>query len=688
MTQLSGVHPALSDALITRGYETLTPVQLAVIEDEFDGVDMLVSARTGSGKTVAFGLAMATTLLGDAPAFSRADTPLALIIAPTRELALQVKRELEWLYGPSGAKVASCVGGMDMRDERSALKRGAHIVVGTPGRLKDHIDRSSLDLRGLKVAVLDEADEMLNMGFSEDLEYILSASPKERRTLMFSATVPNGIARLAKAYQRNAVRINTAGEGVPHSDITYRAVTVSGKDKQNAIVNILRYYEAKTAIVFCGTRAAVNHMTARFNNRGFAVVALSGELSQSQRTHALQAMRDGRARVCIATDVAARGIDLPDLELVIHADMPKNPEILLHRSGRTGRAGRKGTCVLITPHSAKRRTERLLRDAKLNAEWANPPSADDVRRRDDERLMADPIFTDAPSAAETAMSEKLIAAFTPEQIATALMRMKRKDRTAPEELRAGSNPEESAREPRSKREDFHDGVWFALSVGRDQNAEPRWLLPMLFKNGDLERGEVGAIKITPKQTFVEIDPKGVERFMKAIGDKQLLEKSTKVTRLDSKPAEAERGGPREGRSDGPGRFSGKDKPRDYAKKSGKPHYERNKDHAPRPDVYKKKDSYQPESYAPAETSKQTFDAPRDEDPFMNDSYVKPKKPHKKKLRKAAERASKASKGSPAPKSNTGGGKAKAKSAPNKPPSKVKRVAAAGGEAKLMRRKKK
>ena len=254
-----------------------------------------------------------------------------------------------------------------MRTERRTLERGAHIVVGTPGRLCDHIRRNSLDISKLRAVVLDEADEMLDLGFREDLEFILEASPSERRTLMFSATVPRSIAKLAENYQRDAVRIATASEAKQHVDIDYRALTVVPNDRENAIINVLRYYEARNAIVFCSTRAAVNHLTARFNNRGFSVVALSGELSQNERTHALQAMRDGRARVCIATDVAARGIDLPGLELVVHADLPTNPDTLLHRSGRTGRAGNKGVSALIVPLSARRRTERLLEAARIRA---------------------------------------------------------------------------------------------------------------------------------------------------------------------------------------------------------------------------------------------------------------------------------------------------------------------------------
>ena len=198
MTIFDSIAPALSGALAARGYETLTPVQTAVLAPEAQGADLLVSAQTGSGKTVAFGIAIAPTLLEGEDRFTSIGAPYALVIAPTRELALQVRRELEWLYEATGARIASCVGGMDMTKERRALQQGAHIVVGTPGRLRDHITRGSLDMKELRAVVLDEADEMLDLGFREDLEFILGEAPKDRRTLMFSATVPKPIALLAK----------------------------------------------------------------------------------------------------------------------------------------------------------------------------------------------------------------------------------------------------------------------------------------------------------------------------------------------------------------------------------------------------------------------------------------------------------------------------------------------------------
>ncbi|TCL73682.1 DEAD/DEAH box helicase [Rhizobium sp. BK251] len=550
MTEFEGIVPAIAEALTRRGYSELTPVQKAVVDPALGNADALVSAQTGSGKTVAFGLALAPTLLKGAERFGAAGTPLALVVAPTRELAMQVQRELQWLYELTGATIASCVGGMDIRNERRALERGAHIVVGTPGRICDHIRRGALDISALRAVVLDEADEMLDLGFREDLEFILDTAPSERRTLMFSATVPRAIATLAKNYQRDAVRIATAAEQKQHVDIEYRALVVSPSDRENAIINVLRFYEARNAIVFCSTRAAVNHLTSRFNNRGFSVVALSGELSQNERTHALQAMRDGRARVCIATDVAARGIDLPNLELVIHADLPTNPETLLHRSGRTGRAGRKGVSAMIVPINGRRRAERLLENAGIRPEWAKPPTADEILRRDGERLLADPALSEPITESERAFVAELLQSHGAEQVAAAFVRLYHAGRSAPEDLievavaaerkRAVREGEvrDSARPPR---EDFTNSVWFSLSVGRKQNAEPRWLIPMLCRVGQLTKADIGAIKMQLEETFVELASDCVDRFVASVGPNKMLEKGIRVRRLDGVPEFAPRG---------------------------------------------------------------------------------------------------------------------------------------------------
>jgi ATP-dependent RNA helicase DeaD len=655
-------HPTLAAALAERGYTTATPVQAAILAPETRGRDLLASARTGSGKTIAFGLCLADALLGDAPTLGAAGAPLALVIAPTRELALQVRRELAWLWAPAGARVASCVGGMDARREARSLADGAHIVVGTPGRLRDHLERGVLRLGSVRVAVLDEADEMLDLGFREELEALLDATPAERRTLLFSATLPPEIESLARRYQRDALRIAATSADEPHADIEHRAVLVAPREREHAIVNLLRHVDAATALVFCATRDGVAHMHASLVERGFSAVALSGELSQAERGRALQSLRDGRARVLVATDVAARGLDLPALQLVIHADLPHDPQVLLHRSGRTGRAGRKGMSVLVVPVNRRRVADRLVWGARVEPRWSQPPSGDAVREKDRERittelatLLAEPIEDDRDAAAA------LAGAHPAEALAAALIRLYRKEWPDPEELPetealharlgaprgprteaverrkpdvvrpepalrverplrpvrpapapaqesvavaregepAGEQPETpetvvpaevrepppAPREPTPvqsapapapapapvtapataqpergpgrtpvRKRDLRDpgaararaplpeleeeeghldgggrtprrreeragrgapevhGVWFRVNVGRDQNADPRWLVPMLCRRGGVDSRDIGAIRVMDSETRFEIASDVAGRF--------------------------------------------------------------------------------------------------------------------------------------------------------------------------------
>lgn len=523
------MNPTLAIALKRKGYDTLTPVQEAVSAPDLQGRDLLVSAQTGSGKTIAFGLAIAPTILSDAQVFDVAGAPLALVVAPTRELALQVKRELGWLYADAGAFIASCVGGMDMRDERRALSRGAHIVVATPGRLRDHIMRGSINLASVRAVVLDEADEMLDLGFREDLEFILEQTQSDRQTLLFSATVPRAIATLAARYQRDAERVSTVSERMQHADIEYRAMNVAPRDGENAIINVLRYYEAPNAIVFCNTRAMVSRLTARLSNRGFSVVALSGELTQGERSNALQAMRDGRARVCVATDVAARGIDLPNLDLVIHAELPSSHETLLHRSGRTGRAGRKGVSTLIVAPASYKKAQRLLKFAKLTADWGAAPSAEEVKAQDLQRMFGSEDWHSEITKTERQSVNELVERFSPEQLAAAYVRQYNRAHSAPEELKdiQEAAPKQSA--------PFGPSVWFSLSEGRNENASPRYLLPMVCKAGNITKSDVGAIRIVDDETYIEIRESSVAGFLEAIGPEMKIEGTKDIVQLDSAP---------------------------------------------------------------------------------------------------------------------------------------------------------
>ncbi|HEY0959129.1 MAG TPA: DEAD/DEAH box helicase [Novosphingobium sp.] len=534
----------LAEALAARGYAAPTPVQAAVLEPEAEGRDLIVSAQTGSGKTVAFGLAMAPQLLDESGRARRSEAPLALVIAPTRELALQVSRELEWLYQAAGARVATCVGGMDAAKERRALSHGPTIVVGTPGRLRDHLERGALELSGLAVAVLDEADEMLDMGFREDLEELLDATPEGRRTLLFSATMPRPIVSLAKRYQRDALRISTVSEDRGHGDIEYQAMAIAPADIENAVVNLLRFHEAETAMLFCATRDNVRHLHASLTERGFAVVALSGEHSQNERNHALQALRDRRARVCVATDVAARGIDLPGLSLVVHVEIPRDAETLQHRSGRTGRAGKKGTAILLVPYPRRRRVESMLRGARIAAEWVSPPSAADIRKADSGRLMATLLAPVEVDEADRSLAAELLAQRSAEDIAAALVHAHRARLPEPEEL-LGSQNAQQRQQDRGPRPGFEDTVWFRMNIGRSQNADPRWILPLICRRGHVSRTEIGAIRITAQETMFEVPVAVADRFLASVRRTSEEDDGVEIAPFDGKPRDESRRARRE-----------------------------------------------------------------------------------------------------------------------------------------------
>ena len=546
------VHPALDRALSARGYAEPTPVQLAVVEADQNpdrpNADMLVSAQTGSGKTVAFGLAMASNLLGDAARFERASKPLALVIAPTRELAIQIGREFEWLYADTGAKIVQCVGGMSVRGEQGQLERGAHIIIGTPGRLNDHLAKGYLDLSDLRVAVLDEADEMLDLGFREELETLLTATPESRRTLLFSATIARGIAMLAKNYQRDALRIDTTSATQPHGDIDYRAIRIMPGDIERAVVNVLRFYDPERALVFCHTREAVRHLHAALRERGFHAVSLSGEMGQRERNEALQSLRDGHAKVCVATDVAARGLDLPNLSLVIHADLPTNKATLLHRSGRTGRAGKKGASVLLVPHIKRRRTETVLQSANIERHMGRPAQ----RRRNPRAGSPAPAAT---SRAHRDHRRRRPEARAPDGRASHRRTTRRRtDRPAPRTTcpsrktsptthacatrRAASRVNARSRGRATERgfvESEGDGVWFRLNVGRSSKADPKWILPLICRLGQVTKAEIGPIRIFDDETKFEIVGHAAAAFADAV-------KLTSDEEVQIEPSSAPRAG--------------------------------------------------------------------------------------------------------------------------------------------------
>jgi ATP-dependent RNA helicase DeaD len=400
-THSSALGPELTRALTDRGFESLTAVQAAVLDPSLEGRDLRITSQTGSGKTVAIGLVVRPFVTQAPPAAggSRGTSlahPRAIVVAPTRELAKQVEEELTWLYASTSARVVSVTGGVSVRDERRALGTHPAVVVGTPGRLLDHLRRGAVDGSSVGAVVLDEADRLLDMGFREDLEAILGFVPDGHRTHLVSATFPREVQALANATQDDPVHVEGTRLGVANADIDHVIHLVDPRQRLDALVNLLLAYPDEQTLVFARTRADVATVATELADAGFSAAPISGEMDQPARTRTLASFRKGDLRILVATDVAARGIDVQEIARVVHGEPPGDVDSYTHRSGRTGRAGRKGTSsVLVTP-SELPKTIRILSRAGVKHRFEPLPDAETIRRRADERTFASLTKDDEP----------------------------------------------------------------------------------------------------------------------------------------------------------------------------------------------------------------------------------------------------------------------------------------------------
>ncbi|MEM9892296.1 MAG: DEAD/DEAH box helicase [Actinomycetota bacterium] len=381
-----GLTDDLLTALSALGYEEPTPIQRQAIPELLGGRDLVGQAATGTGKTAAFALPILNRIASD-----DAPIPQALIVVPTRELAVQVS-EAFYKYGrQAGIKVVPVFGGQPIHRQFQALRRGVHVVVATPGRALDHIKRGSLALDAVRTVVLDEADEMLDMGFTEDIEAILDATPDSRQTVLFSATMPPRIAKIAETYQRDPVTVKI---GTGKSDeganprIRQTVYMVMRAHKASALGRILDVEAPASTIVFCRTRTEVDELTETMNGRGYRAEALHGGMDQLQRDRVMGRLRDGTAELLIATDVAARGLDVDSLTHVVNYDVPSAPESYVHRIGRVGRAGREGVAITIAEPRQRRLLANIERLTKQRFEVAKVPTVADLRSRQVELTVA------------------------------------------------------------------------------------------------------------------------------------------------------------------------------------------------------------------------------------------------------------------------------------------------------------
>ena len=426
-----------ASALQRRGYSELTPVQSAVLAPELQGKDLRISSRTGSGKTVALGLVVGPLLI-DRPAALNTPTslcarPRILLVAPTRELAAQIGRELEWLFADIKVGVCVVTGGTSITGERRQLARGPLVVVGTPGRLCDHLARGALDLSQAEAMVLDEADQMLELGFREALETLLSEIPESCRRHLVSATFPRAVLALASQFQKGAITVTGGSPDEDgHEDITHLAYLVHPRERYAALVNVLLMAPDERTLVFVRTRVDAAEVAARLSADGLRAGALSGELAQAERTRTLDAFRSGTLAILVCTDVASRGLDVPEVARVIHAELPSDPQVLTHRSGRTGRAGRKGTSIMLVASNERGPAEMLLMRAGIHAELLAAPSQEVVRAEIERRLVETLTSTSEDEATpadagDTALAARLVAELGAEKAVERLLARLRRD---------------------------------------------------------------------------------------------------------------------------------------------------------------------------------------------------------------------------------------------------------------------
>ena len=518
----AGVPAPLRASLEKRGFTALTRVQSAVVaaltDAETGSRNLRISSQTGSGKTVALGIALAQRVCDDdatPPASARPRGPAALVITPTRELAAQVQSELEWLFEVRPeVRVDVVTGGTDVRREKQRLRVPSRILVGTPGRLLDHIRSGALDCAGVREVVLDEADQMLDMGFKDELDQIVASLPAERRSHLVSATFPPEVEALARRFQGGALHVAGTELGRANSDIEHGAYLIRPKQRYAAVVNLLLDSWGERCLIFVRTRAETAELCEALAGDGFGALPFSGELPQAQRTRTLDAFRNGTINILVATDVAARGIDVPGIGMVIHAEIPKDADIYTHRSGRTGRAGKTGKSLIIVPINAQARVHRMLRSAGIDARWDAIPSPKKIlqgvtkatRRKLYERLEGAEF-----SESELTYAQNLLDKQTPSHVVAMLLRMAEPPlpraplevpTTEPRAWEPRPAPSPGARpEPRADRHGF---VRFRLSWGQNHGATASRCLSHVCRRGGIDRSMIGAIDVHDESTSMEI----------------------------------------------------------------------------------------------------------------------------------------------------------------------------------------
>jgi len=528
-TQLN-LRPELVQAVAERGYLTPTPIQSALIPVMLTGQDVIGQAQTGTGKTAAFALPMLHNLQAGQVKVQ------GLVLAPTRELALQVTKAI-LAYGTHvNVRVLAVYGGQPYGPQIYQLKRGVDIVVGTPGRMLDLIEKNLLDLSGVHTVVLDEADEMLSMGFIEDIESILAQTPVERQTTLFSATLPAEIRRLAERYLRQPESITIQREQVTVEAIEQRHYLVHSADKTAALTRLIEMEEIGSALIFARTRTGTGNLASELNLRGYPAEVLNGDLTQDAREHTLRRFRQKQIKVLVATDVAARGLDIDDISHVFNFDLPDDPEIYVHRIGRTGRAGKTGIAITLVSPSERRRLGQIEAFTRKRIPRAQLPTEEEIRNKREEHLVerVSVWLKRGRCLRERAMAEQLVQeGFDPLEVAAAALKIARaeekqrpiasvrevvdtrsnralRERSEDGQRENGRAMDRGSYEPRERPQrwsrDSHEPgmVRLSLNVGRKQGIRPNDIVGAIASQADIPGAAIGKIRIQEQHSLVDV----------------------------------------------------------------------------------------------------------------------------------------------------------------------------------------
>lgn len=508
-------------AIDAMGFDNATDIQAQTIPLIRAGYDVIGRSQTGTGKTLAFGVPAVELI--DTAGELRNKTQV-LILCPTRELAVQACEEIQKLAKyKRGVKAVDIYGGAPMDRQIVRLKRGANIVVGTPGRVMDHLRRRTLKLDHLKMIILDEADEMLNMGFREDVETILKQTPEERQTILFSATMPPAILALTKLYQKDPQLIEINRKQVTLDNIEQQFYEVPMGRKMDALNIILQFHDPALSIIFCNTKRMVDEITAYLDRNGYRAEGLHGDMKQSQRTKVMEGFKNGKTKILVATDVAARGIDVNNVDYVINFDVPQNQEYYVHRIGRTGRAGKAGKAVTIC--SGRRQVDELyhiVRMTKSQITRENLPSARDIAQRSNQNTL-ERVEEKISSAQELyykeAVEQLIEKGNDPAVIAAVALEMAFGKPADLPELKQ-FRPKQGVQGPRGSFRKIE------INIGRDNHIAPNHIVGAITERSELSGRDIGKIEIYDDKTIVAIPDSQVESTLKAMDGCKICGKPT------------------------------------------------------------------------------------------------------------------------------------------------------------------